>query len=163
AGLVPAAILCLLALARPGTRWCIVVVAAAVWTVWSAERRLDDRLPDELTGRDFVVTGWVDGFPSGPDARRTFPFVVERAEDPAVPRRLRLGWYDAPESLAAGEAFALTVRLRAPRGLMNPGGFDYEQWLLVEGYGATGYVRSGERLEHAPAGIARRWLRVRRE
>src|SRR5690606_23383299 len=81
AALVPAAILCLLALARPGTRWCIVVVAAAVWTVWSAERRLDDRLPDELTGRDFVVTGWVDGFPSGPDARRTFSFVVERAED----------------------------------------------------------------------------------
>src|SRR5690606_18147851 len=65
--------------------------------------------------------------------------------------------------LTAGEAFALTVRLRAPRGAMNPGGFDYEQWLLVEGYGATGYVRSGERLDDAPAGAARRWLRMRRD
>lgn len=161
AGLVPAAILCLLALGRPCTRWWIVVVAAVIWTVWSAERRLDGRLPDALTGRDFEVVGWVDGFPAGSPARRTFSFVVERADDPAVPRRLRLGWYDAPDSLAAGEAFALTVRLRAPRGQMNPGGFDYERWLLVEGYGATGYVRSGERLEHGPPSVARWWLGMR--
>src|SRR5690606_15477487 len=45
---------------------------------------------------------------------------------------------------------------------MNPGGFDYGQWLLVEGYGATGYVRSGERLGDVSGGIARRWLRMRR-
>ena len=160
--LVPTAILGLVALARPATRWWIVVAAATIWTVWSAERRLDERLPGALTGRDFAVAGWVDGFPTGPPARRTFSFVVERADDPAVPRRLRLGWYDAPDSLEAGEAFALTVRLRPPRGAMNPGGFDYEQWLLVEGYGATGYVRSGERLGDVSGGIARRWLRMRR-
>src|SRR5690606_9827878 len=87
-------------------------------------------------------------------------------EDPLVPRRLRLGWYDAPASLRAGEWFALTARLRAPRGLSNPGGFDYEQWLLVNGYGATGYVRSGEPAEPAEAAeprLARWWLAVRRE
>src|SRR5690606_15152385 len=136
--LVPTAILGLVALARPATRWWIVVAAATIWTVWSAERRLDERLPGALTGRDFAVAGWVDGFPTGPPARRTFSFVVERADDPAVPRRLRLGWYDAPDSLEAGEAFALTARLRPPRGAMNPGGFDYEQWLLAEGHGAGG-------------------------
>ena len=160
--LVPAAIFCLVALARPATRWWIVVAAAVIWAVWSAERRLDERLPDTLTGRDFAVVGWVDGFPAGPPARRTFSFVVERADDPAVPRRLRLGWYDAPEWLRAGETLALTVRLRPPRGAMNPGGFDYEQWLLVEGYGATGYVRSGDRLDDGSGGIARWWLEVRR-
>src|SRR5690606_23783979 len=159
--LVPAAIVCLLLLAHGATRWLLPVIAIGVWTLASAERRLDDRLPDALSGEDFNVVGWVDGFPGGPPARRTFSSRVDQAEHAVAPQRLRLGWYAAPAELAAGEAFALTVRLRAPRGQMNPGGFDYEQWLLVEGYGATGYVRSGERLEHGPPSVARWWLGMR--
>src|SRR5690606_26181133 len=94
--LAPAAIAALVAMGRPRTRWLLVVVAACVWTVVSAERRLDERLPDDAPGRDFAVAGWVAGFPSGNAERMTFPFVVEHAEDPLVPQRLRLGWYDAP-------------------------------------------------------------------
>ncbi|HEX6992850.1 MAG TPA: DNA internalization-related competence protein ComEC/Rec2 [Gammaproteobacteria bacterium] len=162
AWLVPAAIAALLALSRADTRWLALVIAACVFTVASAERRLGDRLPDEATGSDFAVAGWVAGFPTGTRERMTFSFVVEHAEDPRVPKRLRLGWYDAPPSLRAGERFALTVRLRAPRGLANPGGFDYEQWLLVNGFGATGYVRAGERLDTGSPSLARWWLEVRR-
>jgi len=161
AWLVAAAIAALLALARLETRWLALVVAACAYTVASAERRLDDRLPDEATGRDFDVVGWVAGFPTGTPERMTFSFVVEHAEDPRVPERLRLGWYDAPASLRAGARFALTVRLRAPRGLANPGGFDYEQWLLVNGFGATGYVRAGERIDVGSPSVARWWLEVR--
>jgi len=163
AWLVPAAIAALLALARPDTRWLVCVIAACVLTVASAERRLGERLPDDATGRDFAVVGWVAGFPTGTPERMTFSFVVEQADEPIVPRRLRLGWYDAPASLRPGERFALTVRLRAPRGLANPGGFDYEQWLLVNGFGATGYVRAAERVETGPPSLARWWLEVRRE
>src|SRR5690606_30415689 len=163
AWLVPAAIAALLALARPDTRWLVCVLAACILTVASAERRLGERLPDDATGRDFAVVGWVAGFPTGTPERMTFSFVVEQAEEPIVPRRLRLGWYGAPASLRAGERLALTVRLRAPRGLANRGGFDYEQWLLVNGFGATGYVRAAERVESGPWSLARWWLGVRRE
>ena len=34
----------------------------------------------------------------------------------------------------------MTVRLRAPRGFVNPGGRDYQAWLLAEGIDASGYV-----------------------
>ena len=163
AWLVPLGIVALLALERRAARWVLAAVAAGLWTALVAERRLDDRLPEALTGRDFDVSGWVEGFPTGTPERMTFSFAVEDAADPAVPRRLRLGWYDAPDALRAGAAFALTVRLRAPRGLANPGGFDYEQWLLVEGYGATGYVRSAEALTDPPRSLARWWLGVRRD
>lgn len=160
--LVPAAIAGLLALERPGTRWLIIVIAACGWTVAAAERGLRDRLPDAATGRDFEVVGWVSGFPEASPERMRFPFVVEHADDPLVPKRLRLGWYGAPSSLRAGQSYRLTVRLRAPRGLANPGGFDYAQWLLMNGYGATGYVRAAE--PHAPDGVrvAQWWLEVRR-
>src|SRR5690606_35853563 len=73
-----------------------------------------------------------------------------------------LAWYGAPSTLAAGAAFDLTVRLRPPRGTLNPGGFDYERWLLVEGYGATGYVRSGAAAPDRSPSLARAWMRVRR-
>jgi competence protein ComEC len=33
------------------------------------------------------------------------------------------------------------VRLKQPRGLLNPGGFDYERWLFSQNIGATGYIR----------------------
>src|SRR5690606_21752454 len=81
-------------------------------------------------------------------------------DEPQMPRRLRLNWYDAPFEIAPGDALALVVRVRRPRGLANPGGFDYERWALIEQYGATGYVRRGESI-HAEAGIAQWWLRVR--
>src|SRR5690606_9262050 len=163
AWLVAAAIAVLLALSRADTRWLALVIAACVYTVVNAERRLAGRLPDEATGSDLAVGGWVAGSPAGTPERMTFSFVVEEAEDPRVPKRLRLGWYDAPASLRAGERFELTVRLRAPRGLSNPGGFDYEQWLLLNGYGATGYVRSGATANLAEPRLARWWLEVRRE
>ncbi|HEX7081923.1 MAG TPA: DNA internalization-related competence protein ComEC/Rec2 [Gammaproteobacteria bacterium] len=163
AWLVPLAILALAALERPAGRLLLVAIAASVWTGFAAERRLDDRLPDALTGSDFAVSGWVDDFPSGTAERKTFSFTVEQAGDPAVPSRLRLGWYDPPALLEPGASLELTVRLWAPRGLANPGGFDYEQWLLVRGYGATGYVRSARAAPDGPWSLARWWLRVRRE
>jgi competence protein ComEC len=144
---VPAAMLALLALERPARYWLLTAVVAFAWTTMTARARLDDWLPAERSGADFAVTGWVDSFPSGEPARKTFSFRVEHADDDAVPRRLRLSWYDAPAFLVPGARLALRVRLRRPRGLVNPGGFDYEHWLLTPGIGATGYVRAGTSAE----------------
>jgi competence protein ComEC len=167
---VPGAILALLALERPSRYWLLTAVLAFAWTATTARARLDDWLPAARSGNDFAVTGWVDSFPAGEPARKTFSFRVEAADDDAVPRRLRLSWYDAPEFLVPGARLALRVRLRRPRGLVNPGGFDYEQWLLTQGIGATGYVRAGAGEASRP-GVeprvatgstpARDWLRFR--
>src|SRR6218665_81949 len=48
-----------------------------------------------------------------------------------------------PPVVRAGERWALTVRLKAPHGMRNPHGFDYELWLWEQGVQATGYVRTG--------------------
>jgi competence protein ComEC len=92
----------------------------------------------------------------------TFRFDVAAPRPPGVPPRVRLTWYDPPPRLMAGDALELTVRLRPPRGARNPGGFDYERWLLVNGYGATGYVREARAPAAASAGgVANGWLRFR--
>jgi len=137
--------------------WCLL---GAAWTVWCASERLAERLPTAVTGRDFAVTGFIATFPSPAPGQTTFTFRVTGPRAAEIPRRLRLTWYEPPQGLAAGDAFRMMVRLRPPHGGRNPGGFDYERWLLVADIGATGYVRSAE---HAPPSseLEARWLRYR--
>jgi competence protein ComEC len=66
---------------------------------------------------------------------------------------VRLGVYQNPPPIKAGERWRLEVRLKRPNGFANPSGFDYEKWLFSQGIMATGYVRSSpanERIEAAP-------------
>lgn len=143
------------------------------WPLWFAltvlnlsaaiDQRLDARLPESMSGGDFSVSGWVESFPSHAEGQVNFSFRIAHA-DQALPdglRRLRLSWYDPPLDLDAGTALDLEVRLRAPRGFSNPGGFDYERWLFQEGYGATGYVRDGNPARDIGENLARYGLGVR--
>lgn len=66
-----------------------------------------------------------------------------------VNQRLRLTWRAAP-NLVIGSTWQLALVLSEPWGYQNPGGFDYERWLLGENLAATGYVRDGMRVVEAP-------------
>ncbi|MFC4879211.1 ComEC/Rec2 family competence protein [Microbulbifer halophilus] len=76
--------------------------------------------------------------------------VLTRAGDFRAPpamadQLLYLTWYRAPDSavrqLRAGSRWLVPLRLKRPRGSVNPHSFDYEGWLLRRGVYATGYVR----------------------
>lgn len=91
------------------------------------------------------VTGYGTGYGTGRVIQR-FNFAVDKAADEQgnplapFPTHLRLSVYDGPAMLG-GEGWRLQVRLKRPHGFANPGGFDYERWLLSRSIGATGYVR----------------------
>lgn len=112
-----------------------------------------------LEGRALVVEGRVDGLPVAGDGSLRFALVVQHAEGDAaalVGRRLQLAWFARPgETLpmpAAGSRWRLPVKLRAPRGVVNPGGFDFERRALERRLAATGYVLdAGEARELAGA------------
>ena len=135
-------------------------IAGFAWTSHCAQVRLADRLPPVMLGRDVELKGWIDNFPSPSSGQVTFSFTVSEPRPAGVPQRIRLTWYDPPPRLAAGTSLALVARLKPPRGLRNPGGFDYERWLLTAGFGATGYVRSARIEEGAPS-FRRSWLLLR--
>ena len=128
--------------------WCLsggraaLVLLAAAWTLCRADWQLAERYPEVLAGRDLVVTGYVCDFArSDPEALR---FVLDRETgEPGAPgaARLHLSWYDEPPDIRPGQRWQLRVRLRPPRGLVNPGAFDFERWLYTRRITATGYVR----------------------
>jgi competence protein ComEC len=82
--------------------------------------------------------------PTGPKHDARFLF---RPQDPALPRLIRVSWYRADQALTGGDCWRLKLRLRAPHGLLNPGGYDYEAWLFEQGIGATATVREASPCE----------------
>jgi competence protein ComEC len=139
-------------------RALLVVLAGAVagydLAAWQAESRLADELPRAWEGRDIAVEGVVSGLPQPGERGTRFLFDAALVGTPGavVPSRISLTWYagrSAEESEAAeapvvraGERWRFTVRLKRPRGLANPHGFDFEPWALERGLRATGYIRA---------------------
>lgn len=123
-----------------------------VWACFSAQAALDDRLAMALDGRTLWLEGRISGLPEVGEGVVRFQLEDAAAREHRLPQRLRLSWYDGPPVLA-GERWRLAVKLKRPRGLVNPQGFDYEAWLLAQRIGATGTVKAGERLQ-AAAGAA---------
>lgn len=122
------------------------------WAALLAHHALASELALRDEGRDLTVVGIVDSLPYRFEQGLRFNLLVERTETPGttVPPRIALSWYadrygsrqgGLPDKLMPGERWRLTVRLQRPHGNANPGGFDYEAWLLEQGVRATGYVR----------------------
>lgn len=125
------------------------------------------RLPESSAASVHHVQGHVLGLPEAGDHSVRFGFRVEQGQGAGAwleGRALQLGWFAQPGDtlpvLEPGSRWQLELRLRPPRGVVNPGGFDFERRALERRLTATGYV-----LEGRPAGgpAARQAIDRRRE
>lgn len=138
---------------RTGLRLAAVTCAFAAWTAIHGDRAMDARWPAERDGEDIVVEGRVIDLPRriGND----ISFAMEpQGSAPSAPRgRVRLTWYRAKAPPRACEHWRLDVRVRRPRGGVNPGGGDAERTALQRGIVATGYVRESRANERLAAPV----------
>ncbi len=132
------------------------------WGAMAIQPLLELRLPGCLDGADELIVVDVASEPRRrEDGAYTFTAIIRGG--PAgfcadvAGRRLRLTWYEAPE-IRQDERWRLRARLRAPWAYQNPGGFDFERWLLAEGLNGTGYVVSGTRVGLSSASWRSTWL-----
>ena len=138
-------------------RWRPLAWGAAgfLWALLLAP--LPAMLPLELEGVEMTMEGWIASIPDQEWRNTRFEFVVGRAVGGAQPtlltgQRVRLAWWNDGEAdnntvaehpaLRVGDRWSFAVRLKRPRGLLNPGGFDYERYLYAKGIVATGTIRS---------------------
>lgn len=139
------------------------LVLGIAWAAWCAHAALAPHLDVKDEGRDLDVIGVVASLPYRFDGGVRFNLQVEHSltPDARLPPLVALSWYaarrgngTAPE-VRPGQRWRLTVRLQRPHGNANPGGFDYEAWLLGQGVRATGYVRAADGNRLLDAFVAR--------
>lgn len=127
------------------TMTVMVALLAGFW--WQGLTAIGQRahpFPASWERQTVRVSGWIAGPVADKSRRRRFRFRVERLRGPDSDWRpyrgtLRLSWYEsAPEELAYGQRWQLSVRVRRPRGFRNPGGFDYAGYLRARGLSGTG-------------------------
>lgn len=110
--------------------------------------RAHDRLAPELEGVDLVLVGDVLGLPRRSDLgwRLEVATVSAMRGDTVVnvPAMVQLSWRGGGVVPVPGQRWQWPVRLQAPHGLRNPGGFDLELWMWAQGWGASGQVRGGK-------------------
>lgn len=117
------------------------------WASFLCGITLDESLPKYLEKRKIHVVGVVTGLPQMTSNGVSFPFKVEQAHtgkrSVAVPEKIFLFKKHLEEHehlIDVGQRWRFSVRLKRPHGTMNPGVFDFEQWLFERGMRATGSV-----------------------
>jgi len=140
-------------LREPRTRWLGALLCGFGLAGLQVAATLAQQLPVALEREPVAISGRVLELPEHEPRRTRFLLRVDDdADQPAAVRgqRLRLAWYDDYDQprgrpgprhrLHAGSRWRMLVRLRAPRGLRNPGGFDAEKQALADRIVATGYL-----------------------
>ena len=142
---------------HPAARIATIATAGLLagfgWAALLAQMALAPALEPRDEGRDLRIVGIVETLPYRFDQGVRFDFHVERTLDAGVrvPPHVALSWYaglhgarQTVGDVQPGQRWQFTVRLQRPHGNANPGGFDYEVWLLEQGVRATGYVRADD-------------------
>jgi len=147
-----------------GRRWraarlLSAFLAGLLWANLMAHWQQPAQLPPQLLQDQNIVEGRVVGLPRVRSGQTSFLFEIDRLPgDPqgiALPQRVSLVWYEQAPALIPGGRWRLHCRLRTLRGLLNPGGFDYQGWLYRQGVRYRGSVVAGERL--SPGGGLDAW------
>lgn len=146
---------------RP-TRLPGIFVLGSLWFLGAAQWQLDRQWPEQMAGEVVELAGTIVDLPRRHDQTARFTLAVDpEASPPGVPDRIRVSWYRPFQRLEPGTRWRLALRLEPPAGRYNPGGFDYERYLLARRIGATGRVRGRpERLADKPG---ERWLDRQRQ
>ncbi len=147
----------------------LLFAAAFCWAAFSSWLHLYPELPSQLEGQPVLISGSVASLPQREGRILRFVLDVESIQDEKhssllLPRHVRLAWYGwRTPKLQPGERWQLRVKLKRPRSMRNPGGFDYEKWLFRQGIRATGYVRETRDNRRLAAAEGYPVLRLRHE
>ena len=139
------------------------------WLLIYAHGSVGARWPAELDGVDVWTQGTAWSLPQQTERSLRFEFNIEALCTEAVladckfttatesASKVLINLYQ-PLPIAPGERWQLQLRLRLPHGFANPGGFDYEAWLMQNQIRATGYVRESADNVLLADGSGQRWF-----
>lgn len=138
------------------------IAAFAIGVAWAMAQHIwavGERLPESLDNQRTIFIGEVAGLAEPTELG--WRFLIEDAhivETGQTLPTMRAHWYSG-KPVQPGERWRFEGSLRRPRGMANPGGFDYEGWLYAQRIGAVASINSAERLNDASPSLSG-WRRL---
>ncbi len=124
----------------------LMLCSGAIYATLSGQQTLSKRLPDELIKQDLLAIGVIDGLVRSNPSRQRFRFNIQQLtfdrEIVDFSGPVILNCYRDCPPFQSGERWQMTLRLKPAHGTLNPGGFNYAQWLFSQQIRASGYVRA---------------------
>lgn len=137
---------------KRATELALIFTMSCCYVLFISSNHLQHILPKQEEAKNLTVIGRIVSLPEQTAHNSHFIFDISMLQNEPVHLRSRLSWYGEIPHLQAGETWRLVARMKRPRGYANPGGFDYEAWLFLNGIGATGFVtHSLDNKKMAPA------------
>lgn len=136
-------------------RVAIFLTLVLLYNEYRINQRIQAQLPSELESLTLDVEGRVSSQVEVGREFKRFLFQPdqwygERVDNWDFRQGLwRLSWR-TQDAVSPGTRWRLQVRLKRPRGFVNPGGFDYQAWLLSQNIVASGYIVHAEEIDAAP-------------
>lgn len=136
---------------RPKFSYLISFLVAALFASLHVWWTTDKNMPHEEVIKRAHIKGYIASIPSVTPVKTQFQFEAVELNGKTVKAHLLLSCYDHCPSLKAGQYWQLSAKIKRPRNLGNPGGFDYVSWLKARHITWTGYVKRGSfKLLEAP-------------
>ena len=132
---------------RPCLWWLAIGLLGFAWAAWFGSSLVQARLPRAWEGQDFQVVGRIVGLAQTRAGATGVQLQIEQAsrngQTVAWQGLARINWYGKPPATPEPcSRWRLLLRLRRPRGAVNPGGADSERGALARNIAAVGYVRN---------------------
>jgi competence protein ComEC len=122
------------------------IAIACLHGSWTLAQRIQSPLETQIVGS-------VASLPIVNEKSIYFEFDIEQSKHTfLVGKRVRLSIYGEMPSLKAGSKWQFSAYLKPPRGVLNPGGYDFERRALEQNLAGIGHVKKVDMSKHlAPA------------
>ncbi len=158
----------------PRSRIPAAALAGVCWVLGWGHVTVQEWFPAEDVVADVLVQGRISNVPTRTERGWRLQLQIEAwCEAGTTDACSTLAWHERRTVLVSiyddlvllpGQRWQWLLRLRRPHGFANPGGFDYEAWLLQQGIAATGYVRASAANRLLAPAAGRPWFhRLRHE
>jgi len=123
----------------------LMLCLGAIFGSLSGQQILDRHLRADIIKQDVLAEGVISGRVKRGSRSQRFEFNIlslqYRDTQPDYRGKVQLNCYRHCPEFRSGQRWQMTLRLKPAHGTLNPGGFNYAQWLFSQGIRATGYVR----------------------
>jgi len=138
----------LLTVLRPLLLAMLILVAGAILGTVTGKAMLNTHLAEQFIKQDLQAVGRIKGLVQHGARHQRFQFNISSLEHQGHPIAysgpVLLNCYQPCPDFESGQRWRMTLRLKPAHGSLNPGGFNYSQWLFSQGIRSSGYVRTGE-------------------